>query len=268
MPTWETVNEWDAAQSESGVVHASVSNTELNDATTVEKGQNYTATPFSSNLVALYPFHDGSGPLTDFGPNGYDATLNGATTGASGVLGRSALSFGGSDSVTAFSLSEYSSSVITFYGWFYPTDVTGSNGLLEGGTSDIGAGDKRWEFAIEDGAVSWLNHGSTSDHYRNVGNVNANEWSHIGLFYDQSTVEIYINGSSAGSQSVSSQYALDAAKDQVIGQANASSAHSTWYYNGRMAELHFHNGDERSYITDHYNLTNTDGTITTAMKTL
>ena len=95
--TWNSATEWDSAQSEDGVVHESVANTDHDDDTVVKKGHS-AATPYlASNLLVYYPLHDDSGSPTDFSGNNNDGTNHGATPNQAGLLGTTGYSCDGSD---------------------------------------------------------------------------------------------------------------------------------------------------------------------------
>jgi|APHM01.1.fsa_nt_gi hypothetical protein len=98
--TWETAADWDAAVSESGVVHESVTNTDLDDAATVKMGFSATNPLFPSSLVHQYPFDQTSGAAADVAGSNDGSVGSGINRGASGALGTDAFDFQQSDNVS------------------------------------------------------------------------------------------------------------------------------------------------------------------------
>lgn len=95
-PTWETSSDWDAGQSESGVHHEQPAGTDWAASDQVEMG--YPSTDQGgTSLEAYVPCDESSGPMADVSANGYSLTLSGASPGATGVLGTTAVSYDGTD---------------------------------------------------------------------------------------------------------------------------------------------------------------------------
>lgn len=115
---WETAGDWDNAVSESGVVHESVTDTDHSDDTIVKQGYEI-ASPFeSANLALYYPFHEDSGTTAnDFSGNNDDATISGATVGATGLLGTTSYDFDGSDDVVTSPSRTWTDTGLTLSAW-------------------------------------------------------------------------------------------------------------------------------------------------------
>lgn len=97
--TWDSAAEWDAAASESGVVHESVANTDHADASIVKQGYS-AASPFNSaSLVACWLFQEDSGTTAhDFSGGAHDLSATGSTPNVpGGLLNTSYWSMDGTD---------------------------------------------------------------------------------------------------------------------------------------------------------------------------
>lgn len=104
MPiTWDTASDWDAAASESGVVHESTANTDHNDAGSVKRGYSAASPYLGADLVGYWPFHEDSGTTAyDFSGNSNNGTISGATVGAAGLIDTTAYNFDGVDDAVNF----------------------------------------------------------------------------------------------------------------------------------------------------------------------
>jgi len=93
--TWDVAADWDAAQSESRVVHE---NTGDYAGGSVQLGYPGALGSLSTGLVAHYPLHEDSGStVVDASGNGRDGTYNGPTLGKTGLLNATAPDWDGTD---------------------------------------------------------------------------------------------------------------------------------------------------------------------------
>jgi len=96
--TWNDAAEWDANQSEDGVVHEAVANTDHDDASVIKQGYSHANPYLSSDLVLFCPMNEDSGAtINDVSGNGNNGSMNGSTPNADGLLDTSAISMDGSD---------------------------------------------------------------------------------------------------------------------------------------------------------------------------
>jgi len=99
---WETASDWDAAASESGVVHESVTNADHDDDTTVKMGYSATSPPASTGLRFYYPLHEDSGTTAnDFSGNANDGSISNGTANQTGILGTTGFDFANTGSINA-----------------------------------------------------------------------------------------------------------------------------------------------------------------------
>jgi len=187
MPTWDTAGDWDSATSESGVVHEAVANTDHDDADTVKRGYSAANPHLSSALVSYTPYHEDSGSTAnDVSGNGADGNINGATPGATGLLGTTALDFDGSDYVS------YSSTDIPMFDdsntpysvslWFKADDLSSKRTLLARKNSS----GNRHTLKYSDGVIraniytgSWSNSRVQSTSFNDTSS-----WHHAVMTYD------------------------------------------------------------------------------------
>lgn len=99
--TWQTATDWDGAQSEDGVVHEAVTNTDHDDDTVVKQGYSVAAPYLSANLIHYWPMHEDSGTTMYDQAGMVDGTITGATVNSPGVLGTTAYNFDGVDDEVA-----------------------------------------------------------------------------------------------------------------------------------------------------------------------
>lgn len=93
-----TSTEFDNSNSESGVVHQSVANTDNNNSSVLKQGYDYANfSEISPTPVACWPLHENSGSTVYDVAGSYNGTYSGATLGQTGILGASAVSFDGTD---------------------------------------------------------------------------------------------------------------------------------------------------------------------------
>lgn len=198
---------WDAtdlnnADSESGVVHESVANTDFNDASILQQGYS-AASPFQqSDTLAYYPLHEDSGTtVNDFSGNGNDATNNGATVDQPGILDTTSYSFDGVDDFCEGPAIGYSDP-LTLSFWVNTTQGGSSafNGIV---CSDDSSGSAVQTFLNADAGgvlrveVSDLGSGNT---YQADGStsINDGEWHFCVFRYDSAASEqgeVFIDGS-------------------------------------------------------------------------
>lgn len=257
MPTWETAADWDNATSETGTMHDTLSDTDYNDATTLNHAIPVGSTDanITSGLIAHHPLQeDSGGTAVDFAGNN-DGTVNGATQGATGLLGTSAYKFDGADEVIAADLDLSGDNTVAL--WVF---VKGTGVLV--GDAGTGSG---WFVSIDVGnefATGVPKFGFNDG----LGNVGANtdrrgEWIHLAALLRNGTEEIYVNGSQKGTQSNRSW--VDAGK-YAIGSFNGGN-----FFEGRIASVRVYNRAlSQSEIAQLHDNVRGTASLTTATKSL
>lgn len=189
MPTFDSTD-FDNASSESGVVHESVANTDHNDASVLKQGYSIADPYLSADLVGYWPLHEDSGGTAyDFSGSNNDGTVNGATQGATGLLGTTAYSFDGTDDYvdTGYNGAAFYNNQWAFSAWIKWTTTDSENfaGVRDssaipslqfrighaGGTNTTSAGDLACLF--RDNNSNYLVWGTSGESF-NDGN-----WHHV-----------------------------------------------------------------------------------------
>jgi methionine-rich copper-binding protein CopC len=181
----------------------------------------------TANLVAAYGFNEGSGTTVhDASGHGNTGTISGATWVNNGVFGDKALSFNGTNSWVTIpdSSSLHLTSGMTLEAWVDPTAAsTGytavmikerTNGLAYGLYASDGAGQPPGAYVDKSG---------TDYNADGLASLPLNTWTFLTGTYDGTTLNIYVNGTLASSQSVggnimSSTGALRIGGDSIWGE--------------------------------------------------
>lgn len=259
--TWETAADWDAAVSESGVVHESTPNTDHTDATVVKQGYPVANPLFATDLVGYWPLHEDAGTTAnDFSGNANDGTITGATLGATGILGTSAYSFDGVDDYV--SLPNFGSD------W---TELS----LLGFFRCDDDGREQRHSITAQKPNLSLRMHaGGTIDNLRVIVNgsvdngdltvsTDLSALNHICVTVaENGTMRVYVNGAEVGSDPVGS-FATWSGENN-IGRNRDGSGN---YYTGMAAGYTVVNRQiSGSEVQQHYDIAATAGQLVTATK--
>lgn len=275
MPTWNTATDWDNAQSESGVVHESVANTDHNDATVVKQGYTTKSVPYSSNNLAYWPLHEDSGTTAyDFGGLnlGFDGDIkNNPNLGVGGLLGTTSYEFAlntdqhiiiDSNIITNIE----NSNAFTFSAWVKITNKEGDRAILSGGGGTGNALSLRYDNG-EDSWFTVLNDENSDLLYAKYSQstVNANEWHHLAGTYDGSTLKVYKDGVEGNTTASGSGTGIDNTRDFSI----ASTEGITRFWVGKIWDARVYDRAlTQSEIQTLYDIVATSGTLTTNKKSL
>jgi len=262
--TWETADDWNANQSESGVAHESVANTDHDDATVVKKGYSYSAPYKSSSLVGFWPLHEDSGTTAyDISGTGAHGTYQGSPAlGATGLLNNDAPSSDGSgeyvDIPSGYSAIQQEQNFTLFFAFYYRTS-TSSEYFFDDPGHD-------WWLKNNDGTRDLqFNDGGTP---ASVNNLNTGQWYIGGAVHDGSDRHLYVynpDGTLFGSDTVTNT--------GTTGNSNQSGAIYEYRgggYNpdGKPTEYRLYNtGFTQSEVEELVNVVTAAGTFTTSAKT-
>ena len=265
--TWETAADWDAAQSESGVVHESVANTDHDDATILKKGYSAaSAFPEPASLELYYPLHEDSGTTAfDQSGNNRDATINGGTLNASGLLGTTAISQDTTD--------DYVDTNIAPDTWGAPTTVTfwAYVDFLNTGSDlhspfDTYDGNSQWFTTWNDDATDFRLSTTDSPQIYVPYSVFTNDsWHFMALVFGNPGQKIYVDAVEEASDG--SSIDVPPTSDIYLGAYNNTGSvqrnmgGKLWDYRVYSTEL------SASQIQGMYDVVNTPGELTTAVKT-
>ncbi|WP_440989179.1 PKD domain-containing protein [Haloarchaeobius baliensis] len=190
---WQTAADWDAATTESNVVHADRGD---HDAGAVQLGYPTADT----GLVAYYPVDENSGSTADDASGGNDGTVDGATQGVPGILNTSAYSFDGvDDSVQApTDLSSSLGTSGTVSAWIKTTQ-SGDDTMWQApgitGVESNGDGNDVFYGWIDASGNIGVMAGNT-DGALSTTEINDGTWHHVVLVRNATTGEtrVYVDG--------------------------------------------------------------------------
>lgn len=256
---WELASDWDSAQSESGVVHESVSNTDHNDGAVVKQGYSVADPYLSADLVGYWPLQEDSGGTAyDFSGNSNNGTVNGATQGATGLLGTSAYSFDGTDDY--ITMSNPTPTAFTISIWAYwdgalnPFEAPMSTRVSSNG----------WMLRLDtDNATQFYVYDSSASTYQVVNGTlpNTGEWTHfVGTCDSNGNTELFIDTVSQGTNSVGSR---TQSGELRIGDGPGRDR----YWNGDLADARIYNRALTSTeIQTLYDVVDKDWSLTTDVR--
>jgi len=239
-------------------MHDSLSNTDYNDATTLNHAVPVGSTDsnITDGLVAHHPLQeDSGGTAVDFAGNN-DGSVSGATQGATGLLGTSAYKFDGvDDEVIANDLRLSGDNTVAM--WVFASGT----GAVAG---DAGTG-SGWFVSIDEGnefATGVPKFGFNDG----AGNIGADtdrrgEWIHLAARLRNGAGEIYVNGLRKGSESNRS---WTDAGEYAIGSFNGGK-----FLEGRIASVRIYNRAlSPSEIAQLHDNVRGTASLTTASKSL
>lgn len=186
-------------------------------------------------LVAHWPLEEDSGSTAYDVRGSNNGSTSGATVNASGINGKTAYTFDGTDDYVSISDSSSLDYVdVTVSAWIYRTDNSGwdfvfeqrngnFNGMWIAGTTSADTA----TFHINDSG------GTTHRVESASGSVPLNEWVHITGTYNGTVQRIYINGVESGSNSASFT-PMDPNVARYIG---AGQSNTEYYFNGTISDV-------------------------------
>lgn len=267
--TWETATDWDNTQSEDGVVHEAVANTDHDDDGVVKKGYSHTSPLFSSNLVGYWPLNEDSGSTAyDFSGNGYDGTLNGPTVGQTGLLGTSTYSFDGADDYISIPTVNEPGNTdrITMVVWVNMSSLS-SRGMHISSRDEAGGGGTAYSIGTDSaGTIRWQIKDESVTFYDALGSTSYDDgnWHMLAGTYDGSDLTAYVDVSEDANTSVSSGTILSPSVSDI----GRLAGNTTNYTNGRLAYPQIYDRAlSVSELQTLYDIVVTNGTLTTAAKT-
>lgn len=194
---WTDAAHWDAATSEQGTVHDNYGG---RSADRIQLGYPIDGTTWDDGLLAYWPLDETSGTTaTDATGNGNDGTIEDATLGSDGILGRTSYTFDGDDYVSGAtdiqalretaSLSAWIKTTQdgSYYFWHAP-GITGVESASDG--NDI-----FWGWLNGDGRIGMrTGNGATA---LSDDPINDGDWHHVVLTRDENSgeVKVYVDGS-------------------------------------------------------------------------
>lgn len=272
MPAWETATDWDSAQSESGVVHESVTNTDHNDATIVKRGYSVADPLYTGDLVGYWPLQEDSGSTAyDFSGNNNDGTINGATVNDRGILGTSGYLFDGTnpDSVSIPQAPNVGgSNNRTIVGWVNFNDASTKQTFFNLGPNTTG---NRFTCttAVDTStrATPRCEISGGGDNFDNF-NIYQDTWTHIAFVLNGTTLDDVIFYKFGNSQSGTSTNTIDTdnTTDVAIGDLPSKADYG---FDGQIVDLRVYDRAlSASEIQTLYEVGDTPGTLTTNKKQL
>lgn len=158
------------------------------------------------NIEILYHFnndsHFGEDPNTavGFGPNGYDAVINGATL----VPGKFdyALSFNGNSNYVQVpdigGIDFIYTSTFTWFAWVYPTSYATDSTIIAKTSGNTGTGGRGYQLYIDSSGELRFKSRRLNTDFNSGYFIPLNQWSHIAVTYNYGggtgNIEFYVNG--------------------------------------------------------------------------
>lgn len=256
--TWDSLD-FDSPQSESGVVHESVGNTDHNSDSILKQGYAIQNPYLSANLIAYWPLQEDSGGVAyDFGGS-FNGTVNGATQNAPGLLGGSAYDFSGigtADEVAIGDIGDPQQFTFTF--WVNPRslDINANNNyrsIIFSGTNFI---------LIEQAArLSFRVPGVNTTNWTS-GNIPLNTWTHCACVYNQSDRIIYLNGVESRRNTIGG--GTVSLGSLTLGRTSTNTSQTL---DGLLCDVRAYNKAlSASEVSTLYNVVRTQGTLKTPKK--
>jgi len=266
--TWSSASDWDNAQSQEGVVHESVTNTDHNDDTVFLKGYSASSPVPSSNLVLYCPLQEDSGTTAyDFSGNNYDGTYSNITLEDDGPLFTSSPVGDGSTSQVNFgtTISITPTRVFTVSAWvrLFSVPFTQNRGIAashgdNGGTIDFRLDSSDIELGGGLNVGPHLNYNYTS--------WSSNTWHLITFVANGDDRFLYVDGSQVTSATNTDFNPIDPATDFTLFYRGDGNNDNYWW--GNIWDFRLYNTNLSStQIQTYYDVVKTQGTLTTAKKT-
>lgn len=270
--TWDVASDWDAAQSEDGVVHESVANTDHDDAGLLKKGYRLATPDLSTDLKLLLPMQEDSGStIYDFSGNNIDGTYTGATLDQTGLLGTSAPDFDGTDDygeVSYDSAFHFGDEDFTISCWINADrwDNNSSDNHIAGIYNTGGA--RAYRLFNSNGSLDFVvseDGGSGSTKTVSSGINPTGTWVFLAGVHDSvnDELKIWVDNQFEGTTSWANGIS-DTGADFTIGKGD----NFDQYVDGRICMVRVDGAAlTSSELQSLYDIVNTDGTLTTAAKT-
>lgn len=213
-------------------------------------------------LIGHYPLDEATGKAHDHSATHNDATVNGATHGADGILGTGAYSFDGTDDHLTVADYGLGAGDVTISAWVYPETIHRGTILRRyDGTDDV-----IQFFITENGELAFqVGHaGGTEINNNGVGSYTSGAWNHLVavLFFDEGINRIYRDGVLQNELTGSVADFTDTTTVN-IGRAEDGSNH----LNGRLSDLRVYNHALSPAEVRYLYRTGTTGTVMTDTKT-
>lgn len=266
--SWSTASDWDSAQSESGTVHESVTNTDYNDESTIEHGYSIEN---ASGLLAYYPLQEQSGTTAyEASGNEQNGVYNGATPNGQSLDGVTGAEIN-SGRIAIYPKFESSRSTLTVMAWYKPkpnedkTTVVShdrSEYYLLGHGNFVGEGDAY--FSVSDSGGGTLDLDSDFE-------VDDQTVHHLAGRYDNGNVAIFVDGVKQATGNKGSQLGTGKTRYGFIGEGSEADSFNgndnnrvkpeyVWdyrLYSGALSD---------SQIKQYYETVSTSGLLKTAKK--
>jgi subtilisin family serine protease/chitodextrinase len=199
-----------------------------------------TSTSSEPELIAAYPFEEGSGQsILDLSGNGNNGSLQGnATRNPTGKVGE-AIEFNGSNSYINLGSLDITSPTLSIAMWFKPDDfgthdarlISKATGTAESAhywmiSTIRSSGQHKLRFRLK------TNNGGTSTLIGNAA-LNAGDWTHVTATYDGVTMKLFQDGVQVGSLAKTGTIATSASVEARIG-ANPG---NTRYFDGLIDDV-------------------------------
>lgn len=273
-------SDWDAFQSESGVVHEDVDHTDYTDAGDLRKGYSAENPYLNSDLTALWLNQEDVGSIAyDFSDEDNDGSITGVTLDQTGLLGTSSYLFDGVDDEVVVQddpsldpgTSDFSIAI-----WFRTPDAwwdTGSSNRIlldKSGNNQFwssGSTLSNWSLGVNKRSYGLCGGYAGLDIYTDIttGRLNTGTWYFGALTYsDQDGGSIYLDADLKETNSTSGNTNSNSRNVEM-----GSLVGGDRFYEGKIAGVWFYTTElTSSQIQEMYDIVATPGTLTTDSRTL
>lgn len=274
MTSWGSTSDWDAAQSESGVAHESVTNTDHGDATQIKQGYSYSSPLYSTNLVAYWPLHENnSGTVYDvWGGNDLSVTTS-PTQGVTGILDSTAYNFTGGSSeeteTSSVAFANFGTGDMSISAWVRVTGSQPRNHIIIHRRS--GANPRKgYAFGARSGNLGAVFEDENDNLINFKGtDINDSTWHHVAVVKEGNGATTYLDGVADASGSASTFGNYDTSKKLKIGQTSDGDSNYPEAFDGDIAEVSLYNTAlSGSQIQALYDTVASPSQLTTAAKSL
>ncbi len=182
-----------------------------------------------SSLVAYYTMLENSGSaVSDASANNLNANTSGSPTWVAGKIG-TALSFNGS-SQYAYSSDYDIPGSLTVEAWVYPTSAGATSSVVSKNTNTT---DNQALLGLTSGNATFSVNVGGSPVGVTGSAVAQNTWTHLVGVYDGSNVQLYVNGSAAGSSPASGVTTTN----NLVWTIGKTAGAASGYFTGRIDEV-------------------------------
>jgi len=228
----------------------------LRDVYKAEAGGDWPALPSDANfanvslLINADGLSDGSTAFVDESNNNHTITANGNAQADTTVFkyGGGSMQFDGTGDYLSLPDSDnwnFGSSDFTIEAWLYPVSYTGNTANVMSPVSQWTNGNRAWVIYVLDTSIKLFittDSNTQQEIAATSSSINLNQWSHVAVVRESSTVTIYVNGVGLGTGSIGTSTIYNSTFNLNIG-TTGNGDYGNW--NGYIDDLRITKGVAR-----------------------